>query len=181
MDKKFLPVAAVVLVVFVGVAAYLVFNQPKGNESGEENVLPSGGSEPDGIVFETVDGNEISLDELLSKGKPLLIYFFTTWCPTCESDLKSLNQTYGGFEDSVEVLVVGFDPTESLEKIKGYKEARNYMWLFAGYNEVAITRFQIVTQSSKVGLDADGEVVFSEGFGVVSNEGWLGLLQKLAP
>ncbi len=181
MDRKLLPIAAIILIALIGAAAYLTFNQPEEEEGdGGEEIQPPEGSEPEGIVFETVDGEEVSLVELLSGGKPILIYFFTTWCPTCESDLKSLNQTYGEFEESVDVLVVGFDRTESLEKIKGYREAHNYGWLFAGYNKEAITRFRIVTQASKIGLDADGEVVFSEGFGVVSNEGWRDLLRKLA-
>ena len=81
--------------------------------------------EPDGdteIVFITTDGDEVTIDGLLAEEKPLVIYFFATWCPICRRDLENLNATYPQYEEEISVLVVGFDPTESMDKIRDYKE-----------------------------------------------------------
>ena len=121
----------------------------------------------------------MTIDDLLLAEKPLVIYFFATWCPICRMDLENLNATYPQYEDEISVLVVGFDPTESMGKIRDYKEGRNYPWPFAVYNEDAITGFKIVSQASKVGISLEGEVVFIKGYGVVSGEGWEELFREL--
>jgi thiol-disulfide isomerase/thioredoxin len=125
-----------------------------------------------GIVFMTTDGEGVTIGDLLADEKPLVIYFFATWCPTCRKDLENLNVTHPQYEDEISILVVGFDPTESLDKIGDYKEGRNYPWPFAVYNKDAITEFKIVSQASKVGISLNGEVVFTQGYGIVSKEGW---------
>jgi thiol-disulfide isomerase/thioredoxin len=131
------------------------------------------------IVFITTDGDMVTIDNLLAEEKPLIIYFFATWCPTCRKDLENLNSTHPPVEDEISVLVVGFDPTESLDKIRDYKEGRNYPWAFAMYNKDVITELKIVSQASKVGISLEGDVVFTEGYGIVSEDGWNDLFREL--
>ncbi len=131
------------------------------------------------VIFRTVEGTELTVQDLLSQGKPVVIYFFTTWCPTCERDLKTLDEVYREQAGRVNVLVVSFDPSETAEQIKTYKEKRNYTWPFAEYNEDAIVKYKVVTQSSKIGISRNGEVVFSQGFGFLGTEEWRELLQQL--
>ena len=52
-------------------------------------------------------------------------------------------------------------------------------WPFAAYNKDAITGFKIVSQASKVGISLEGEVVFTEGYGVESVDGWKDLFREL--
>ena len=180
MDRKIL--FAILLVIIAGGAFFLF--KPK---TPEDNTIDDGGGEqpPEPLeelplVFEIVDGEEVSLDELLSEGKPLLLYFFTTWCSTCRKDLENLNETYVDYEDDVAVLVVGFDPIENEAKLRDYRDKQNYIWPFALYNKEAITRLKIVTQASKRGIYENGDSAFSEGFGVVSIPEWREYLDQLA-
>ena len=131
------------------------------------------------ILFTLTTGDKVTIDDLLTEEKPLVIYFFATWCPTCRRDLINLNATHPQYEDEISILVVGFDPTESLDKIKDYKEGRDYPWPFAVYSSEAVTEFQIVSQASKVGISLEGEVVFTRGYGVVSEDGWKDIFQEL--
>lgn len=131
------------------------------------------------IVFETVDGEELTIEDILSQGKPVVIYFFATWCPTCERDLKALDEVYREEAVRVNVLIVGFDPTETPEQIRAYKESRNYIWPFVEYNKDAIIKYKVVTQSTKIGISKEGEVVFSEGFGALTKDDWKDLFQRL--
>ncbi len=39
--------------------------------------------------------------------QPVLLFFWTTWCPYCQKELRSLNQSYAGLvEDGLEVLSI---------------------------------------------------------------------------
>jgi thiol-disulfide isomerase/thioredoxin len=177
MSNRALPIAIIVVVIGAGLA-YMLFFQPSQPEVPDDVEEPP--TDETGIVFNTTDGDQVTIDGYLEDGKPLVIYFFATWCPVCRRDLENLNATYPQYEDDVNVLVVGFDPTESMDKIRDYKEGRNYEWPFAVYNRDALIEFQIVSQASKVGLSAFGEVVFSKGYSFTSLEGWVDLLEELA-
>ena len=131
------------------------------------------------FTLRNVNGDQISLAELQKSGKPVLIYFFATWCPVCEKDLRSLNSTYQKYQGKIEVVVVGFDPTETSEQISQYRQSRGYMWAFAEYNKDALLHFKIITQSTKIGLDAKGNEVFRDGYGVLSGNDWTARLDKL--
>ena len=131
------------------------------------------------FTLRNVNGDQISLAELQKSGKPVLIYFFATWCPVCEKDLRSLNSTYQKYQGKIEVVVVGFDPTETSEQIRQYRQGRGYTWAFAEYNKDALLHFKIITQSTKIGLDAKGNEVFRDGYGVLSGSDWAARLDKL--
>ena len=131
------------------------------------------------FTLRNVNGDQISLAELQKSGKSVLIYFFATWCPVCEKDLRSLNSTYQKYQGKIEVVVVGFDPTETSEQISQYRQGRGYTWAFAEYNKDALLHFKIITQSTKIGLDAKGNEVFRDGYGVLSGSDWTARLDKL--
>lgn len=131
------------------------------------------------FILKSVDGGEISLAQLQQSGKPVLVYFFATWCPTCERDLRSLNSVYEKYQGKVEVVVIGFDPTENAEQIRQYRQGRGYTWQFAEYNKDALLHFKIVTQSTKIGIDAKGNEIFRDGYSVLSESDWTARLDKL--
>ncbi len=177
MSNRALPIAIIAVVVIGAGLGYLFFFRPSQPEpSNGDNGPPNGDTE---IVFTLTSGDEVTIDDLLADGKPLVIYFFATWCPVCRNDLENLNATFPQYEEEISILVVGFDRTESLDKIREYKEGRGYVWPFAVYNADAVTEFQVVSQASKVGISLDGEVVFKRGYGVVSEDGWVDLFREL--
>ena len=80
---------------------YLFFLRPNQPEPPLVNDEPDGDTE---IVFTTTDGDEFTIDGLLAEEKPLVIYFFATWCPICRKDLENLNATYPQYEEEISVL-----------------------------------------------------------------------------
>ena len=131
-----------------------------------------------GVIFKNVDGGQIQLAELNS-GKPTLIYFFATWCPVCERDLRNLNSIYAGYEGKINIIVIGFDPSENADLIKQYRANRGYSWPFAEYNKDAILHFKVVTQATKIGLDTKGNEIVRDGYGVLSVSDWTARLDRL--
>ncbi len=55
-----------------------------------------------------VDGKTYTLSQY--KGKPLLLVFWATWCPTCKKELAKVAQDYQKLKDAgLEVLLVSMD------------------------------------------------------------------------
>lgn len=52
--------------------------------------LPSVGSKAPNGTFTTISGKTVSVASL--RGKPTLLWFVTTWCPTCQASTKTLAQ-----------------------------------------------------------------------------------------
>ena len=71
-------------------------------------------------------GRPFNLESL--KGKKIIYSFFGTWCGECVMELKQLNETkHKNNLPDVEVVVVS---DESLEKIKGFAQRKNYPFTF---------------------------------------------------
>ena len=43
------------------------------------------------IKLQSLSGGQVSLDEYKGK-QPVLLFFWTTWCPYCRKEIKNLNQ-----------------------------------------------------------------------------------------
>lgn len=76
--------------------------------------------------------------------KPVLLFFWTTWCPFCRQELKALNDRYPQIiKDGAEVAVI--DVQESAAKVEHFIQGKNF--------------------SFRVLLDSDGDV--AQSFGLV--------------
>lgn len=130
------------------------------------------------LVFRTLDGDAISVNNILAEDKLVLIYFYTTWCPACKSDLHALNEVYSKYKDDIVILAVSVDPSEDVGEIKKFKEKWTEEWIFVEYNQEALLEFKIVSQASKVLIATNGETVFNKGYGMMDEGQWDNILGK---
>ncbi|MBI2672849.1 TlpA family protein disulfide reductase [Candidatus Woesearchaeota archaeon] len=68
----------------------------------------------------TVDGKSIVLSELTKQKKPVLLYFWATWCPFCKRDLAVLDKVYPNYKDKVKIIAIDLDLNEDDSTIKDY-------------------------------------------------------------
>lgn len=55
--------------------------------------IPAAGSATgDNIILNDLSGKTVNLS--VYKGKPMILFFWTTWCRFCRSEIKTLNQMY---------------------------------------------------------------------------------------
>jgi len=54
-----------------------------------------------------LDGKSVSLSDY--KGKPVLLVFWTTWCPTCRDNLNTMEKFSAGKKDQLTVLLLAID------------------------------------------------------------------------
>jgi thiol-disulfide isomerase/thioredoxin len=96
-------------------------------------------------------------------GKPVLLWFWAPWCPTCRSQIpqvQDLAEQYGA-----EVAVVGVGSLDSAEAIAAFAEEVGGVTHLEDLDGALYRKFGIAEQSSFVLLDADGEVAFETGYG----------------
>lgn len=59
------------------------------------------------FTLKSLEGNTIALSDF--KGKPLLLTFWATWCPTCREELPLLEKLSGGQRDQLAIVLIAID------------------------------------------------------------------------
>lgn len=110
-----------------------------------------------------VNNQPVTLSSYRDKS-PVLLFFWTTWCPYCLSQLKLLNKMYPGLvKDGIEVLAVNLREAKAkVEKfIKRYDI--NYRVLLDSDAEAAYA-YDILGIPTYVLIDKKGNIVFSDNY-----------------
>ena len=74
-------------------------------DSGTVNGLVDAERAPDFTVLNS-DGAEVSLWEYLEQGKPVVINFWTSWCPACRDEMPDFDRVYQEFGEEVLFMMV---------------------------------------------------------------------------
>jgi peroxiredoxin len=66
-----------------------------------------------------LENKEFSLSDF--KGKPVILFFWTTWCPHCRKELKQLNTTCADLlRDGVELVAINIEePADKVQRFMG--------------------------------------------------------------
>lgn len=125
----------------------------------QQTVLNAGDTFPDFNVTD-VDGKAITRDSL--KGKPVIIWFTTSWCVPCQIGglkVSKLDDELGG--KSFNVLVVFVDPKETGQDLRLWrKRFAREDWMVAFDNELTklAARVNLRFLDSKFALDKNGVI-----------------------
>ena len=96
-------------------------------------------------------------------GRPVVLWFWAPWCPTCRGQVPQVEDLAGTYGD--EVSVVGIGSLDSAEAIADFARDVEGITHLEDADGVLWQRFGVTEQSSFVVLDADGEVAFEAGYG----------------
>lgn len=73
-----------------------------------------------------LDGNDITLSELLEKG-PVMISFWATWCAPCKEEMKKMQPIYEKYKgQGFTYLAINQDNQKSISKVKSFINANKY-------------------------------------------------------
>jgi peroxiredoxin len=116
------------------------------------------------FILKDLAGEDFKLSA--ARGKPVLLIFLTTWCPTCRSEIphyKDIYETYGqrGLE------VVGIDIEEPKNRVSQFAEKNRipYKTLLDERGRVA-SAYDIVGIPTMVLINRDGKVLTRKYFAV---------------
>ncbi|MDA2936446.1 TlpA family protein disulfide reductase [Patescibacteria group bacterium AH-259-L05] len=131
MDKKaysfkpFLP-AVIFIIIIVGIYIFgqnALFKDSKDRDSGQRADV--GFIAPD-FVIKDVHGLEAPLS-LIYSSRPVLLIFWSTWCPFCTQELPDLVQFNNIYKDDIQVILV--ISGESKQVVEKYVSDKNITFL----------------------------------------------------
>ncbi len=148
-------ITAVVLVLFSTVECMTI-----DKKSGVESEETSGGTANAAANFKLRDINntEVSLSDYIGK-QPVLLFFWTTWCPFCIGELGNLNPKYLDLkQEGCELLAVNVG--ESADKVSKYVKKYNpFFKILLDKDKSVAYSFDVLGVPTYVLLNKKGEIV----------------------
>lgn len=117
------------MVIIAAIGAMLLFLNNRDNTG---NVLPEGvapsanqvkelpqiGYKAPSFKLKGLDGKDYSLEQI--KGKPLVVNFWTSWCPPCKQEAPELVKLYNQHRSKLEVYAANLTSQDSLEDVQAF-------------------------------------------------------------
>ncbi|MBI4145630.1 TlpA family protein disulfide reductase [Candidatus Woesearchaeota archaeon] len=118
------------------------------------------GEQAPDFTINTVDGKDVTLSRLLLD-KPVLVYFWTTWCPACQHDLGVMKEIYPAYKDDFEIIAINMDLDEDENVIRNYlREKPNPGIQFAAGTEAILRDYDVIYTSTKVPVGKNGVILW---------------------
>lgn len=132
--------------------------------------LNIGDKAPDFTVT-TSDGKTLSLSDFTNQKKPVIVYFWATWCPFCRDEFETLDSIYPQYKGRVELIAVDLDTGETLQQIQNYKDQHAHDWTFTNGNIDVLRDYNVRATTTKYIIDQNG-IIVTKGVGVISADKW---------
>ena len=105
----------------------------------------------------TIDGGTISLSEFQGK-KPVVLDFWTSWCPNCRRDMPKLSKMYEKYKDKIEVI--GINLQENPAIVERYISSADIVFPIAlDPSGQASSAYDVRYTNTHVLIDKDGNIV----------------------
>jgi len=133
-------------------------------KSGEKNPKKSLQTRVDmkKVTFFRLDGQPVTLS-LLSDGKPLLLFFFASWCETCANEVHDNNKIFEKYKDkglSVYGVNVGDERRAVVKFIKDKKVA--YPVVSDPDGTISPRDISLIGMPLNIVLDKDGNEIYRD-------------------
>lgn len=120
------------------------------------------------------DGTDITSEEI--SGKPLIIYFFAAWCPTCREEFETLKAVYPKYSNGVRLIAIDMDG--DINHASRYKESMGYGWEF-GTSQEMIIDYEALRASTTYIISKDGIILYKKS-GALDKDTWEKALERLS-
>jgi peroxiredoxin len=148
---------------FAVIVALIVFAMPEWfAERGAAKAIDVREDKAPDFTLKDIQGEKFTLKD--QRGKPVLLVFGTTWCPSCREEIPHLKDIYAQYAKKG-LIMVNIDIQESSEKVSRYvdKYELPYRLLLDENGDVAKT-YGIRGVPSLILLDKDGMIVGGQRF-----------------
>ena len=136
------------------------------------------GDMPPDFTIMTIDNKQYTLSNFKNE-KPILLYFWASWCPYCSQDFDVVKNIYPKYADKVTFLAIDLDLNEDVELIRKYKERKSLEGIdFAAGKQDVLSDYAIKYTTTKYAIAKNGAILY-KGSGVFSEQQWEILLSGL--
>ncbi|MBI3035075.1 TlpA family protein disulfide reductase [Candidatus Woesearchaeota archaeon] len=130
------------------------------------------GDTPPDFSITTIDGKQYRLSQFKEENKPVLLYFWASWCPYCSRDFDVVKNVYPRYTDKAAFLAIDLDLNENKELINKYKEKKGLNGIdFAEGKSNILSDYAIKYTTTKYAISRDGKIIY-KGSGVFNEQQW---------
>ena len=109
-----------------------------------------------------IDGQTVTLSELLKEKDMVLLNLWATWCGPCEAEFPAMEEAYEQYQDRIAIVALSCDPEDTDEMLADYA-AEHGMTFYVGHDEPDFaTKFDITGIPTSVVIDRNGIICFIE-------------------
>lgn len=162
--------------IFLVLAVFLLASCTQSNNVSDSTAAKKvsnnkGSPAPDFEATLASDGSKIKLSDY-KNNKPVIVYFWATWCPECKKDLSVVRDVYPNYKDSVEFIAMDLDIEEDAEIIKNYaKEMKLGDIKFALTDTNVLKDYSVLSTTTKYAVGRDGIIIW-KGSGATNSKTW---------
>lgn len=129
--------------------------------------------------LETLEGDQVSLQELTSRGRHLLLIFWTTWCPSCRQTMPEVDQLRSDYSQSdLSVLGINAGWNDTRSRAASFRDKHGLSFPIAFDRESRISKkYSIRGVPSLFLIDPQGQIRY-QGYSV--NIQLLELLEQIS-
>ena len=111
-------------------------------------------------ALKTLDGAETQLSAL--KGKPVVLEFFATWCPTCISaeNVDDINAFYDKYGGEVAFYAIALDQQRAVVDKWAKKHNIRYPIVHSDGDKIAMA-YEVTGIPHVVAINAKGEIIYT--------------------
>jgi len=112
------------------------------------------------IILNDLNNNPVNISSF--KGKPVILFFWTTWCPYCRKEIKELNKIYDQAK-SEGINIIGVNIGESNYKVERF--FKNYalkLKILLDKEGLLADNYGVIGVPTYIFLDKGGKVVSTE-------------------
>ena len=162
----------------IGIDSYPTTNQTNSKQDVSYGIQKD--QIPPDFTLRTIEGQQYTLSNFKNENRPVLLYFFATWCPYCSEDFNTVKNIYQKYSDKVTFLAIDLDSSESAEHIKRYKDGKGLADVnFATADKKILVDYAITHTTTKYAIGKKGTILY-KGSGVFDESQWEILLSGLA-
>lgn len=105
-----------------------------------------------------LENKEVSLSDF--KGRPVILFFWATWCPHCRGELKTLNDEYEKIRnDAVELL--GISTGETRFKVDNFTKTYHLAFRILLDEDTQVAQsYDIIGVPTFIFIDKQGRIVY---------------------
>lgn len=158
-------------------SAFKTENDTFSEDVSEENTYELGDKIEDFTVT-LADGSEVSLYQLLSEKKGVLINLWASWCGPCKSEFPVMQEAYDEVSDEIGIVALSLEPTDTDEIVNQLKEDLGLTTLPMGVDTIGLNE-RFVTDSIPVSImvDRNGVICFIESGAITDKKQFLRLFK----
>ena len=122
-----------------------------------------GNTAPD-FTLRSLNGEFVSLSDYLGK-KPVHMFFWATWCPSCRTELKILETQYKKYQAAqVELLAINVGMRESLDRVQNfiYKSGLQSPVLFDKGGKISTNLYGTLGIPTNIVIDINGIIRYND-------------------